>query len=403
MRRFAARCTRTPLSRLAFSRLFATSSGQPLKTALYDAHVACGGKIVDFAGYLLPIKYTEGDINAHLHCRQSASLFDVSHMGQLRITGKERLAFLETLVPSDLQALKPGQGRLSVLTNEKGGIIDDCVITNRPDWVYMVVNAGCKEKDLKHMRAQLALFNKAKGSDVKIEYLEDRSLVALQGPKAAELLSSHLPGSFNLANLEFMHHAEAKVAGLPAYVTRCGYTGEDGFEISVDNKHATQLWEVLTKTKGIAPTGLGARDTLRLEAGLCLYGHDLNEDINPVEGALSWLIGKRRRENGGFIGHAAIKSAIASGVSRKRVGLMVKTGAPAREGAEITNEKGEKIGVVTSGTFSPCLKKGIAMGYVSTASEKAGSKVFVNVRGKAGEAEVVKMPFVPTRYYKKSA
>jgi len=323
-------------------------------------------------------------------------------MGQIRVFGANRLKFLETLVPSDLMALKPSQTRLSVLTNDTGGIIDDCMITSKPDSVYMVVNAGCKDKDLAHMRKQLLDYNAKHRSDVRLEYVEDRSLLALQGPEAHSVLSQKLPSGFDLKKLGFMYHVEVAVDGIPCYVTRCGYTGEDGFEISVPDAHAVTLMQSLLAVQPTLAAGLGARDSLRLEAGLCLYGHDLNESITPVEAALNWLIGKRRREEGGFLGHAVIARQLRDGAPRKRVGITIKKGAPAREDTEI-QVNGQRVGVVTSGTFSPVLKKPISMGYISTAHSKDGTAVTVVVRGKPGEAEIVKMPFVPNTYYKAAA
>jgi len=390
--------SRTKWNTFSLSRSF--SSETEKKTALYDLHVELGGKMVPFAGYLLPVQYSDGVINSHLHCRKSCSLFDVSHMGQLRLTGKNRLEYLETLVPSDLFQLKANQGRLSVLTNQNGGIIDDCVITNRENHVYMVVNAGCKDKDIAHMKSALSHFNSKNKSDVKMEYIQDRSLLALQGPYAASVLSRHIPSNFDISKLEFMYQANIKVDGIDCIVTRCGYTGEDGFEISVPSKDAITLMQNLLKNKEVLAAGLGVRDSLRLEAGLCLYGHELNESISPVEAQLSWLIGKRRKEKGGFLGHANIMKIIQDGPKRKRVGLIVSKGAPAREETEIQDTDGLKIGHVTSGTFSPSLKKAISMGYVSSSHAEPGTKISVVVRGKPLEAEIVKIPFVPTNYYK---
>jgi len=300
-----------------------------------------------------------------------------------------------------LLSAKPNQMKLSVLLTDKGGIIDDCIITNKDNHVYMVVNGACKEKDLEHMRARLAEFNQKNKAAVKIEYLADtRSLLALQGPKAAEVLSMYLPPSFQLSKLEFMTTVDTKVNGIECWVSRCGYTGEDGFEISVASKNAESLMTTLLKSNAVHPAGLGVRDSLRLEAGLCLYGHDLSEDISPVEAGLTWLIGKRRRENGGFLGYDTIRKQLRDGVSRKRVGFMVEKGAPAREGAEVKTLSGETVGTVTSGTFSPSLKKPVAMGYISSSHSESGTPVHLVVRGRPSEGSVVKMPFVPTRYYK---
>jgi len=236
---------------------------------------------------------------------------------------------------------------------------------------------------------------------VRVDYIQDRSLLALQGPKAAEVLKGLLPASFNLQAMDFMYHTNVKVQGMDAWLSRCGYTGEDGFEISVPSSSVAALWNSLLANKTVLAAGLGPRDSLRLEAGLCLYGHELNETITPVEAVLSWLIGKRRKEEGGFLGSNIILSQLKKGPQRKRVGLIVQKGAPAREETEI-HANGSKIGVVTSGTFSPCLKKAISMAYVATPYSNLGTMVDVMIRGKASQAEVVKLPFVPTRYFKKS-
>jgi len=374
--------------------------GEPVKTALYDLHLEIGGKIVPFAGYALPVQYKESIINNHLHVRENAGLFDVSHMGQINIYGKDALNFLETLVPSDLLSLENNHMKLSCLTNPTGGIIDDCIITKKPSHVYMVVNGACKFKDLDHMKAQLQSFAKGK-SDVRIEYLPDtRSLVALQGPKAALALSRIIPSSYPLNKLLFMTTDNIKVAGVDCWVSRCGYTGEDGFEISIPQGHAVAVTKQILAQPEVQPAGLGVRDSLRLEAGLCLYGHDLSDNITPVQANLTWLIGKRRREKGGFLGSDIIRKELKDGPPIKRVGLVVEKGAPAREGAEILDSQGNPIGHVTSGTVSPSLKKAIAMGYVKSSFAKTDTPVQVKVRGKTNPAVVSKMPFVPTKYFK---
>jgi len=371
------------------------------KTALYDTHVKLGGRMVPYAGYSLPVQYPDGVVNSHNHCRNGASLFDVSHMGQLVLTGSKRIEFLESLVPSDLAGLKEDQARLAVLLNEKGGIIDDCMITRRPDHVYMVVNAGCKAKDVAHLRAKLQQFNTNLSATEKVvlNELEDRALVALQGPQAAQVLQSLLP-NVDLNQQQFMFSRNYNIFGVDCWVNRCGYTGEDGFEISVPNDAAPEFFLNLSKIQGVLPAGLAVRDSLRLESGLCLYGHDISEDISPIEAGLAWLVAKRRREEGGFPGYEAIMNHIKNGVEKKRVGLSYEKGAPAREGALIKSQEGEVIGNVTSGTLSPVLKKPIAMGYVKSDFAKVGTKVGIDVRGKINEAEIVKMPFVPARYFK---
>jgi len=301
----------------------------------------------------------------------------------------------------DIAGLAPNHSRLSFFTNEKGGINDDTVITNAGDHLYIVVNAGCADKDIAHINKHLAEFRK-QGRDVTLEnFSEQNSLIAVQGPATEKILQQFVKE--DLSKMDFMTQRPVTINGIPCIVTRCGYTGEDGFEISVPSNKAvaltTTFLDTAKKGDGIKATGLGARDSLRLESGLCLYGHDLNEDTSPIEGALAWLIGKRRREQGGFIGSDIILRQIKEGVTKKRVGLLVK-GAPAREDVTIHNEKGEEIGKVTSGTFSPVLKQAIAMGYVKSEYSKPETQVIVKVRGKDQPATVSKTPFVPTHYKK---
>jgi len=373
-------------------------------TALFDEHVRLGGKMVPFAGYALPVQYKDSLINSHLHCRSGASLFDVSHMGQLRIWGEKRVEFLESVLVGDIQSLEVNQMRLSVMTNEQGGIIDDCMVTKKQDHIYMVINAGCKDKDMKHLAAKLKEFNAKHGTDVRIEeFSKEWELVALQGPQAAAALAKHTAnGAEQLSKLPFLYSANLEVAGVNCIVSRCGYTGEDGFEISIPKAETARIWNALLATEDVKvlPAALGVRDSLRLEAGLCLYGHDLNESITPIEATLAWLISKRRREAGGFPGAEVIQRQLKEGTTRKRVGLNILSGAPAREDAVVQDLEGNKVGVVTSGTHSPVLKRAIAMAYVDAAQAKLGTKLKVVVRGKQGDAEVTKMPFVPTKYFK---
>lgn len=322
-------------------------------------------------------------------------------MGQLRIWGEKRIDFLESVVVGDIHALATNQMRLSVMTNEQGGIIDDCMITRKVDHIYMVINAGCKDKDIAHLNAKLKEFNAAHNADVRIEELHrEWELVALQGPKAAEALSKHLPKDVDLSKLPFLYSINTDVAGVNCIVSRCGYTGEDGFEISIPKAQTSTIFHKLLSDPLVLPAALGVRDSLRLEAGLCLYGHDLNESITPIEASLNWLISKRRREAGGFPGAAVIQKQLKDGVSKKRVGLNILSGAPAREEAIVQDLDGNKVGVVTSGSPSPCLKRSVAMAYVDTKFAPIGTKLKVIVRGKAGDAEVTKMPFVPTKYFK---
>lgn len=388
---------------------FSTSSDTLVKTALNELHLELGGEMVPFAGYELPVYYkgeNGGVLKEHLHCRSigKASLFDVSHMGQIRWYGKDRVAFLEKVLVSDIAKLSPGSGCLSLITNKNGGIIDDTVVTNSGDNIYMVVNGACKDVDMKHFREQEKDFD----GDVKMEYLgDDVQLLAIQGPGAADVVEKELlPAGFDLVHMPFMTGVDTTLDGIDGCrITRCGYTGEDGFELSVPATHAQSIAQKLISNPNVLPSGLGARDSLRLEAGLCLYGNDLNQDITPIEGTLGWTIGppgSRRRTEGGFLGAQNILTPEGKfkKITRKRVGLKGMK-APARAHTEIYDETGKnKIGEITSGTFSPTLKAPIAMGYVSTENAKAGTKVNVKIRNKMKIAEVTKMPFVEARYYR---
>ncbi|KAJ2996189.1 hypothetical protein HDV02_006717 [Globomyces sp. JEL0801] len=362
------------------------------KTQLYDFHLANGGKMVDFAGWDMPVQYTsKGVLASHLWTREKASLFDVSHMLQTRWTGADRTKFLESLVVADLVNLPVGSSTLSLFTNENGGIIDDTVINKQDEnTFYVVSNAGCADKDLAHIRSQLEKF-KAKGGDCQVDVLDHLSLVALQGPSAVKVVEQ-LTGA-DLSKFAFMTSQQMDIKGISCYVSRCGYTGEDGFEISVRHEDVVNLSQLFLDHPDVELAGLGARDSLRLEAGLCLYGHDLDDTISPTEGGLTWTIGQRRRTEGGFLGADKIIPQIKGGVSKRRVGLVVE-GAPAREHAEIYSN-GELIGAVTSGCPSPCLKKNIAMGYVKHGFHKQGTELEVKVRNKLQKAKVTKMPFVP--------
>jgi aminomethyltransferase len=355
--------------------------------------------MVPFAGWSMPIQYKDSIMDATNHCRTHASLFDVSHMCGLTLKGKDAIAFLEGLVVGDIAGLADGTGSLSVFTNEKGGIIDDTVITKVNDHeIYLVVNAGCRDKDLAHLNKHLAAFT-AKGGDVSMEVHDDRAVVALQGPEAVDVLQPLVKE--DLSKLYFGMFKKMDIAGAPSFVTRTGYTGEDGFELSIPNANILEVAKKLVSDERTRLAGLGPRDSLRLEAGLCLYGNDLNEDITPVEAGLTWTVGKRRREKFDFLGGEIIKQQIADGVSQRRVGL-VSTGAPARQHSAILTVDGTKVGEVTSGAFSPCLKKNVAMGYVDKAYAKAGTELKVEVRGKQSDAVVTKMPFVPVHYHKPS-
>lgn len=375
------------------------AAGELKKTMLYDFHVEHGGKMVPFAGWSMPIQYKDSIMESTINCRTHGSLFDVSHMCGLSLKGPDAIDFLETLVVADIKGLPPGTGTLSVFTNENGGVIDDTVITKvTDDHIYLVVNAGCRDKDLAHLGKHLKPFQDA-GKAVGWHIHDERSLLALQGPQAAEVLQALTKE--DLSKIYFSDFVVIDINGSECFLTRTGYTGEDGFEISVPDESALELAKaIIEKGKGgIRVTGLGARDSLRLEAGLCLYGNDLEQDISPIEAGLAWTVGKRRRAEGNFLGAETILRQIKDGVSRRRVGF-VSTGAPARAHSEILDSEGKKIGEITSGGFSPCLKKNISMGYIATGHHKNNTKVKVTVRSKAYDATVTKMPFVPAKYYK---
>ncbi|MCP4328989.1 MAG: glycine cleavage system aminomethyltransferase GcvT [Alphaproteobacteria bacterium] len=360
------------------------------RTPLYDLHVELGGKMVPFAGYEMPVQYPSGILAEHLHTRSQAGLFDVSHMGQVRLDGDNPAAALETLVTNDLQRLGNGEICYNLFTNDAGGILDDLMVTQAGDYLFVVVNAACKEADVAHMQAGLP-------SGTALQVLGDRALLALQGPAAAAVLQRHAAGS---DSLRFMQSAEMPVAGIACRVSRSGYTGEDGFEVSVPADAAEALGRRLLAEDEVAPIGLGARDSLRLEAGLCLYGHDIDETTTPVEARLVWAIGKRRRVEGGFPGAEIILRQIENGVDRRRVGLRPEGRAPAREGTEITDSDGAPIGHITSGGFGPTVGGPVAMGYVATAHSDPESAVNLLVRGAPRPATVVKMPFVAANYYR---
>jgi len=363
----------------------------PLKrTLLHPFHRELGAKMVPFAGYEMPVQYPSGILAEHLHTRSQVGLFDVSHMGQIRLAGTDPVAALEALVPGDLQALAPMQMRYTLLLNDEGGILDDLMVTRRGDGLFLVVNAARREADLAHLRDRL-------NSRAIIDPLFDRALLALQGPPAAAVLSRFVGG---IAALRFMTAAEVAIDGQQCLVTRSGYTGEDGFEISLPADEAEGLARRLLAEPEVAPIGLGARDSLRLEAGLCLYGHDIDETRTPVEADLAWTIGKRRRAEGGFPGAPIVLRQLAEGAPRKRVGIRPEGRAPAREDTEIVNVEGTRIGRVTSGGFGPSLGAPVAMGYVDRGCAAEGTALQLLVRGVPRPARVVRLPFVPTRYYR---
>ncbi|XP_040263412.1 aminomethyltransferase, mitochondrial isoform X2 [Bufo bufo] len=352
--------------------------------------------MVEFAGWSLPVQYKDSHVASHLHTRQRCSLFDVSHMLQTRIHGNDRIAFIESLVVGDIAELKQNQATLSLFTNDRGGIIDDLIVSHTSDgYLYVVSNAGCAEKDSAHMQNQLQEF-RAAGRDVALEVV-DCALLALQGPSTADVLQAGL--SDDLSKLTFMTGVTTSVFGVPGCrVTRCGYTGEDGVEISVPSIRAVELAERLLQSGAVKLAGLAARDSLRLEAGLCLYGSDIDETTSPVEASLVWTLGKRRRTAMDFPGASVIVPQIKGKVTRKRVGL-TSTGPPVRQHAPILNLEGRVIGEVTSGCPSPCLRLNVAMGYVEPAYAKPGTALRLEVRKKVVDGETCRMPFVPSRYY----
>jgi len=360
------------------------------RTPLFDLHVESGGKMVPFAGYEMPVQYADGIMAEHLHTRSKAGLFDVSHMGQFRIDSDDPVAAMERAVPADIQALAAGRMRYSLLTADDGGILDDLIVTRWPGHLSAVVNAARKSHDLARLVQVI-------GDAADVIERQDLALLALQGPAAEAVLARHAPAS---AELRFMDSAEMSVAGLDCVVSRSGYTGEDGFEISVAADAATGLARRLLAEPDVALIGLGARDSLRLEAGLCLYGHDIDQTTTPIEAGLIWAIDKRRRETRGFPGADVILQQIKDGVTRRRVGLQPDGRAPAREGAEITNAEGKTVGTVTSGGFGPTLGGPVAMGYVPKDMAVVGTAVGLSVRGRSLPAKVAKMPFVPQRYKK---
>ncbi len=372
-------------------------SNEPLlKTPLHAEHVALGARMVPFAGYDMPVQYPTGIMTEHNWTREHAGLFDVSHMGQAALGGPDyetTARALETLIPADVVNLKPSQQRYSQLLSEEGGILDDLMVT-RPTteeengYIYLVVNASMKEADYAHIQARLP-------QNVTLVRGDDRALLALQGP-AAEGVLARL-GS-DAVNLSFMMSGWFEIAGLRCHVSRSGYTGEDGFEISIKSDGAVALWRALLADPEVKPIGLGARDSLRLEAGLCLYGHDIDTTTSPIEAGLIWSIQKRRREEGGFPGAERVQREIRDGASRVRVGIRPDGRAPAREGTVITTPDGREVGIVTSGGFGPTVNGPVAMGYVSKDVSAVGTDLHLIVRGKPLPAKVAAMPFAPHRY-----
>jgi len=375
-----------------------THDGPLLKTPLHALHVELGAKMVPFAGYDMPVQYPTGVLTEHNWTREHAGLFDVSHMGQAFVVGPDwetTAKALEALVPADILGLKPGQQRYSQLLAEDGGILDDLMITRSSykgyeGWAYIVVNAGCKDADYVHIGARLP-------SGIELKPDSDLALMAIQGPEAAAVMETLVPG---IAATPFMTFVETTVDGMFVHASRSGYTGEDGFELSVQVKDAPKLWQRLTADARVKPIGLGARDSLRLEAGLCLYGHDIDTTTSPIEAGLNWSIQKRRRTEGGFPGAARVQKELAEGAPRARVGILPDGRAPAREGTVIKAADGAAIGTVTSGGFGPTINGPLAMGYVNRRFAEPGTPVLLEVRGKDLPAKVVTMPFAPHRYFR---
>ncbi|ASG09010.1 glycine cleavage system protein T [Vibrio anguillarum] len=366
-----------------------------LTTPLHALHIEVGAKMVPFAGYDMPVQYPLGVKKEHLHTREAAGLFDVSHMGQLRLHGANAAQALESLVPVDIIDLPAGKQRYAFFTNAQGGIMDDLMVANLDDHLFVVVNAACKAQDITHLQAYLP-------QGVELEVIDDRALLALQGPKAAEVLARLQP---QVMTMHFMDIQLMDIDGAQCIVSRSGYTGEDGYEISVPAEQAEALARKLTSYEEVEWIGLGARDSLRLECGLCLYGHDLDTTTTPVEASLLWAISKVRRAEGeragGFPGADIILRQIESkDVARKRVGLVGLTKAPVREGTELFDADGQHIGVVTSGTAGPTAGKPVSMAYIRADLSAIGTEIFADVRGKMLPMVVEKMPFVAQRYYR---
>ncbi len=373
-----------------------------LQTPLHALHLKLGARMVPFAGYSMPVQYAHGVIAEHKHCRTSAALFDVSHMGQLRLVGADAAAALETLVPVDIVDLAPGRQRYALFTSATGGLLDDLMVT-RPTAadaaqgfgdLFLVVNAACKAADIRHLVTHI-------GHRCQVVPMPERALLALQGPTAVGALSRLNPA---VAQLVFMTGGVFELAGQRCFVTRSGYTGEDGFEISVPAEGASTLAMQLLAQPGVLAAGLGARDTLRLEAGLCLYGHDIDEKTSPVEAGLTWAIQKVRRPGGaragGYPGAAAIEGHLAGGAPSKRVGLVGLERVPVREGASVFDAQGHAIGKVTSGTLAPTVNQPIAMAYLTQDHAQPHSEVYAEVRGKRVPMRVSPMPFTPHRYHR---
>jgi aminomethyltransferase len=384
-----------------------SSAEQLLKTPLYDLDVELGARMVPFAGYSMPVQYPAGLMAEHRHTRDAAGLFDISHMGQLRLVGADAAAAFETLMPVDVIDLAPGKQRYGLLLNDEGGILDDLMFFNEGHGsIFVIVNGACKVADIAHIQQKI-------GARCDVQPMPDHALLALQGPQAAVVLARLSPG---IERFVFMTGGAVQIGGIPAFATRSGYTGEDGFEISVAGQNADALARLLLAQPEVKPIGLGARNSLRLEAGLCLYGNDIDTTTTPVEASLNWAIQKVRRtggaREGGFPGAARVLAQLAAATAgaaghtdhdtlkRKRVGLVALERIPVRDGTMLQSFEGKDIGFVTSGLLGPTADRPIAMGYVATAFSEPGTRVQAIVRGKPVPMEVSTLPFVPTRYYR---
>ena len=367
---------------------------QMTRTPLYNLHLELGARMAPFAGYEMPIQYPMGVLKEHNHTRTQAGLFDVSHMGQIRLTGNIAAAALEMLVPVDIIDLNINRQRYALFTNEQGGILDDLMVSNGGNHLFLVVNAAYKQQDIAYLRQHIS-------DKCTIEELSDRALLALQGPVAGVVMARLVPET---AKMTFMDTTIVTLMDVECFISRSGYTGEDGFEISVPNAQVEALSRLLLAQPEVAPIGLGARDSLRLEAGLCLYGHDMDSHTTPVEASLSWALSKVRRADGaragGYPGADIISRQHATGVARQRVGLLAKDRMPVRDGVQLLDAQGYVVGHITSGGYGPTLGGPVAMGYVETAHAKIGTLLQAFVRGTIVSIEVTKTPFIPHRYYR---
>ena len=377
------------------SAKYGVNMAETNKTTLYDLHLSLSAKMVPFAGYEMPVQYQTGVMKEHIHTRNCAGLFDVSHMGQIIIRPRngnllDVAASLEKLMPIDILDLPKNTQRYGFFTHDNGGIIDDLMVSNQGDHLFLVVNAGCKNTDIEHLKNNL-------DSNCLIEVIENRSLIALQGPKAESALSVLSNQIFDMC---FMDTLKIQLLDFEAWISRSGYTGEDGFEISVPNDNINEFVKYLLNNEDVKPIGLGARDSLRLEAGLCLYGHDIDQNTSPTEAGLNWAISKKRRKNGSrsgnFLGAEKILKEISYGTKIKRVGILPTGRAPMREGVELFKDLNDMtpIGKITSGGFGPTVQNAISMGYVQTDFATVGTKIFADIRGKRMEARITTLPFI---------